>query len=148
MRALSQLKNVLLVEDNEDDIFFIRKACERCGVLHNLHVVKDGDAAVAYLDGKGIYADRKSHPFPQLVFLDIQLPKRNGHEVLGWIRAQPSLRHLPVVMLTSSLLCSDVSRAYQQGVNSYLGKVASADDLTQIVRVLLRYWLELNIPPA
>jgi CheY-like chemotaxis protein len=145
MDTKHQPKNVLLVEDNEDDAFFIKLACDGSGIPHNLQVVTDGEAAISYLSGKGEYADRKAHPFPDLVFLDIQLPKRNGHEVLEWIRGQRATRHLPVVMLTNSLLGSDVSRAYQLGVNSYLGKVASREELGQAVRVLLRYWLQLNV---
>jgi|SRR5882724_2987188 len=146
MMTNNQQKNVLLVEDSADDVFFIKRACKGSGVAHALQVVGDGEEAIDYLAGNGVYADRNSHPFPDLVFLDIQLPKRSGHEVLGWIRAQPLMRYLPVVMLTNSLLGSDVSRAYQQGVNSYMGKIASRDELGQTIRILLLYWLELNVP--
>src|ERR1700753_1296988 len=131
------MKTVLLVEDNEDDIFFMKMACQRTGIPHNLQVVEDGDAAVDYLAGKGIYADRTKYPAPDMVFLDIKLPKRNGHEVLEWIRSQPNLKALPVVMVTSSLVNSDVSRAYELGVTSYLRKLASQGEFGQGVRVIL-----------
>jgi CheY-like chemotaxis protein len=141
------MKTVLLVEDNEDDIFFMKMACQRTGIPHNLQVVEDGDAAVDYLAGNGIYADRGKYPLPDMVFLDIKLPKRNGHEVLEWIRSQPTLKHLPVVIVTSSLVNVDVSRAYELGVTSYLRKLASPAEFGQGVRVILKYWLELNIAP-
>jgi CheY-like chemotaxis protein len=140
------MKSVLLVEDNEDDVFFMKMACQRTGIPHNLQVVDNGDAAVDYLAGNGIYADRNTYPLPDLIFLDIKLPKRNGHEVLEWIRSQSRLKNLPVVMITSSLVSSDVSRAYELGVTSYLRKLASPAEFGQGVRVILKYWLELNIP--
>ena len=140
------MKNVLLVEDNEDDMFFMKMACQRTGIPHAFHYVTDGALAIDYLAGNGPFADRTKHPVPNLVFLDIQLPKRSGHEVLGWIRSQPALKNLPVVMLTSSLAASDVSRAYELGVTSYLRKLASPAEFGQGVRVILKYWLELNIP--
>jgi CheY-like chemotaxis protein len=139
------MKSVLLVEDNEDDVFFMKMACQRTGIPHSLQTVNDGEAAIKYLAGEGIYADRIRYPLPNLVFLDIKLPKKNGHEVLEWIRAQPGMKNLPVVMLTSSLDMSDVSRAYQLGVTSYLRKLVGPAEFGQGVRVILKYWLELNI---
>ena len=142
------MKTVLLVEDNDNDVLFMKMACQRTGIPHSLQVVRDGDAAVNYLGGAGIYADRASHPSPDLVFLDLKLPGRDGLEVLKWIRAQPGLKNLPVVMLTSSLAKSDMGRAYELGVTSYLRKIASPAEFGQGVRVILKYWLELNIASA
>ena len=142
------MKTVLLVEDNDDDLFFMKMACQRTGIPHALQCVTDGAQAVDYLAGNGVYADRNKYPMPDLVFLDIKLPKRNGHEVLAWIRTQPVLKTLPVVMLTSSTAPSDVSRAYELGVTSYLRKLSAPAEFGQGVRVILKYWLELNIPSA
>ncbi len=136
---------MLLVEDNQDDVFFMKMACQRSGLPHSLQVVGNGDAAIDYLAGKGVFADRIKHPLPDLVFLDIKLPKRGGHEVLAWVRSQPGLKSLPVVMLTNSLDVSDVGRAYELGVTSYLRKLAGPAEFGQGVRVILKYWLELNI---
>lgn len=141
------MRTVLLVEDNEDDVFFMKMACQRTGIPHALQVVADGEAAVDYLAGNGLYANRNAHPLPDVVFLDVKLPKRNGHEVLQWIRSQPRLKHLPVVMITSMQNEKDVTRAYELGVTSYLNKTdANQPEFGQGVRVILKYWLELNIP--
>ncbi len=140
------MKTVLLVEDNEDDVFFMKMACQRTGIPHVFQVVGNGDAAIDYLAGKGVYADRIKYPLPNLMFLDIKMPKRSGHEVLEWVRGQPGLKNLPVVMLTSSIDKTDVSRAYDLGVTSYLRKLAGPAEFGQGVRVILKYWLELNIP--
>lgn len=140
------MKTVLLVEDNEDDIFIMKMACQRTGLPHSLRVVTDGDQAINYLSGQGIYADRAAYPMPDVVFLDIKMPKRDGHEVLKWIREQPALKKMPVVMLAGSTQTSDVERAYQLGVTSYLQKNLCLAEFGQGVRVILKYWLELNIP--
>ena len=137
-----------MVEDDEDDAFFIKMACQRSGLPHSLHLVTDGKAAVDYLAGAGKYADRASHPFPDVIFLDVKLPKLNGHEVLEWVRSQPGLKAMPVVMVSNSLQNSDVNRAYELGVTSYLRKIASQAEFGQAVRVILKYWLEMNITPS
>jgi CheY-like chemotaxis protein len=141
------MKTVLLVEDNEDDIFVMKMACQRTGIPHSLKVVTDGAMAVDYLSGNGRYADRTEHPLPDVVFLDIRMPKRNGHEVLKWIRSQPELKNLPVVMLTLSTQSEDVEKAYELGVTSYLQKVPCLAEFGQGVRIILKYWLELNVTP-
>jgi CheY-like chemotaxis protein len=142
------MKTVLLAEDSEDDIFIMKMACKRTGIPHLLQIVKDGNMAMDYLSGHGAYADRTAHPMPDVIFLDIKMPKCNGHQVLEWVRAQPLLQNLPVVMLTSSTLRTDVDRAYKLGVTSYLQKIPDLAEFGQAVRVILKYWLELNINPA
>jgi CheY-like chemotaxis protein len=142
------MKTVLLVEDNEDDILVMKMACKRTGIPHVLQVVTDGEMAIDYLSGIGAYTDRTVHPFPDVVFLDIKMPKRDGHEVLKWIRSQPGLKNLPVVMLTMSTQMVDVERAYELGVTSYLQKVSCLAEFGQGVRIILKYWLELNVGPS
>jgi CheY-like chemotaxis protein len=142
------MKTVLLVEDNQDDVFVMKMACQRTGIPHLLQVVTDGAMALDYLSGNGVYADRTIHPLPDVLFLDIRMPKRNGHEVLKWIRSQPGLKNLPVVMLTVSTQTEDVDRAYELGVTSYLQKVACLAEFGQGVRIILKYWLELNVGPS
>lgn len=142
------MKTVLLVEDNQDDVFVMKMACQRTGIPHALKVVTDGAMAVDYLSGNGDYADRTVHPLPDVVFLDIKMPKLDGHEVLKWIRSQPGFKNLPVVMMTVSTQMSDVERAYKLGVTSYLRKVSCPAEFGQGVRIILKYWLELNVSPS
>jgi CheY-like chemotaxis protein len=111
-------------------------------------VASHGEEAVDYLAGGAGFADRGKHPFPALVLLDLQLPRRSGHEVLEWLRAQEEgLRRLPVVVLTSSREPRDINRAYELGANSYLVKPVSFDALLDMVRVLEHYWLALSERP-
>jgi CheY-like chemotaxis protein len=142
------MKTVLLVEDNPDDIFVMKMACQRTGIPHRLEVVTDGAMAIDYLSGTGEYADQTVHPLPDVVFLDIKMPKRDGHEVLQMIRSHPGLKNLPVVMLTVSTQMADVERAYQLGVTSYLQKVPCLAEFGQGVRIILKYWLQLNVTPS
>jgi len=142
------MKTVLLVEDSDDDIFVMKMACQRTGIPHHLQVVNDGAQAIDYLSGAGEYSDRELHPLPHVVFLDIKMPKLDGHEVLKWIRSQENFRNLPVVMLTTSGQSEDVGRAYELGVTSYLRKVSCPAEFGQAVRIILKYWLELNTPAS
>ena len=142
------MKQLLVVEDDEDDLLIMKMACQRTGIPHSFQAVTDGVAAVEYLAGEGVYSNRNKYPLPDLVFLDVKIPKRSGHEVLEWIRAQDQFKHLPVVMLTHSTQVEDMDRAYRLGVTSYLRKVASQAEFGQAVRVILKYWLELNIMPT
>lgn len=142
------MKTVLLVEDNEDDAHIMKMACERAGIDHTLHVVTTGSEAIDYLTGLGAYANRAEHPLPDLIFLDLKLPGLSGHEVLTWIRRQPDLATLPVVVLTGSRQYEDVRRAYQLGATSYLQKEGDLEAFAEAVGVILRFWLEMNIVPA
>jgi CheY-like chemotaxis protein len=138
------VKTVLVVDDNEDDIFLMKMACERSGVPHLLQVVTDEEMAIDYLSGRGVYADRTVYPTPALVFLDIHMPKQSGFEVLKLIRAKPGLRNLPVVMLSNSTLMADVDHAYQLGATSYLRKIPDQAEFARAVRVVLNYSPPLN----
>ena len=140
-------ETILLVEDNPDDVLLIKRAFKKAGLPHALRVASHGEDAVDYLAGDGGYADREKHPFPSLMLLDLQLPRRSGHEVLEWLRAQEDLRRLPVVVLTSSREPADINRAYDLGANSYLVKPVSFDALLEMVQVLERYWIALAERP-
>ncbi|PSR17150.1 two-component system response regulator [filamentous cyanobacterium CCP3] len=111
---------ILLVEDNPKDVFLVQRAARRAGVTTPLQVVSDGDAALNYLSGVAPYGDRAAYPLPVLVLLDLKLPRRSGAEVLAWIRQQPRLRRLPVVVLTSSREYADINGIYDLGVNAYI----------------------------
>ena len=141
------LETILLVEDNPDDVLLLKRAFKKAGLPHALQIASHGEEAVDYLAGDGRYADRDKHPFPALMLLDLQLPRRSGHEVLEWLRAQDDLRRLPVVVLTSSREPTDINRAYDLGANSYLVKPVSFDALLEMVQVLERYWIALAERP-
>lgn len=138
---------ILLVEDNLVDVLLIRRAMKQAQVVNPVQVVNDGDAAVQYLQGDHTYVDRSVYPLPVLILLDLKLPRRNGLEVLQWLREQPGLKRLPVVILTSSRETPDLARAYDLGVNSYLVKPVDFETLRQLVSTLARYWMTLNENP-
>jgi CheY-like chemotaxis protein len=139
---------ILLVEDDQNDVLLIQRAFHKAKLLNPLQVVQDGEAAEAYLSGTGPYADREQYPFPVLILMDLKIPRKSGFELLAWIRSQPKLKPLPVVILTSSNLPSDIDRAYDAGANSYLVKPVSFDNLITMVKTLGLYWLVLNEKPT
>ena len=127
---------ILLVEDDSTDVFLLRRAFQKAGMGNRLEVVTDGEQAVAYLAGEGVYTDRGRHPLPSLVLLDIKLPRKSGLEVLTWLRQQPRLGSLPIVMLTSSGHAADIGHAYDAGVTVYHVKPSGLDELVELVRTL------------
>jgi CheY-like chemotaxis protein len=135
---------ILLVEDNEDDVFLMKRALQGARVVNPLHVVEDGQEALDYLSGNGKFADRESHPLPAVVFLDLKLPYISGHDVLAWIRQQKEFESLVVIVLTSSNEASDLSRCYALGANSYLVKPPTPDQLEDLAKAFKWYWLEYN----
>ena len=138
---------ILLVEDEPNDVFFMERAFEKARLLNPLKVVNDGDQAIAYLKGERQYADRTQFPFPFLMLLDLRMPRRNGFEVLEWLRAQPGLRRLLTVVLTASKEGPDINQAYDLGANSYLVKPPKAEALTEMFQRLNSYWVAMNQPP-
>jgi CheY-like chemotaxis protein len=135
---------ILLVEDNEDDVFLMKRALHGARVMNALYVVDDGQEAVDYLVGSGKFADRDSYPLPAVVFLDLKLPYLSGHDVLAWIRHRKEFESLVVIVLTSSNEASDLSRCYALGANSYLVKPPTPDQLEDLARAFKWYWLEYN----
>ena len=138
---------ILVVEDNPDDVLLLQRAFRRANLPNPLHIVGDGQAALDYLSGAPPYSDRAAYPVPGLILLDLKLPKRTGHEVLQWIRAQPGLRRVPVTVLTTSRESPDVNRAYDLGANSYLTKPIEFDGLIALVTTLQQYWMTMNERP-
>ena len=143
----SSLQTILLVEDDANDVMLFRRAYHKCKLANPLQVVGDGEAAQDYLAGNDKYADRETYPLPAMVLLDFKLPRKSGLEVLAWMRSQTGLKRLPVVALTSSRERTDVNRAYDLCINSYLVKPVSFDNLMQLVKSLGLYWMILNENP-
>lgn len=138
---------ILLVEDSEDDVFFMERALKLAGGKTVLKVAKDGQGAVDYLGGIREYADRKEYPMPSLVLLDLKLPRVPGLEVLRWIRSRPELQTMPVVILTSSGERADLERGYRLGANSFMVKPSESDDLLGLAKCLSDYWFKYNVLP-
>ena len=142
-------RTILYVEDEENDVFLMQHAWKSAGVLNPLKVVTDGEQAVQYLSGEGKYANRSEHPLPCLVLLDLKLPKMGGLDVLKWIRTQPAIHLLPVIILSSSNRPEDLRTAYARGANSYLVKSPTTDGLVKMVASVKDFWLNHNqLPPA
>jgi CheY-like chemotaxis protein len=131
-----------LAEDDENDIFFIELAFKKAGLAHPLIVVRNGQEAIRYLDGQGIYADREQYPRPCLVLLDITMPILSGLDVLEWVQGQSQISKLaPLVVLTSSSNPSDIQRAMALGADDYRVKPTNAADLVYILREFQSRWL-------
>ncbi len=139
--------SILLVEDDPNDVFFIKRAFEKAKIVNPIYVVEDGEEAILYLEGYGKYTDREKFPVPFLILLDLKLPKKSGFEVLEWIKTKDKLKRIPVVVLTSSSESPDINRAYDLGANSYLVKPVSLENLIEMVKVLELYWIILNKKP-
>jgi len=131
---------ILIVEDSEDDVVLMRRVLAATAALP-IVAVENGQQAIDYLSGVAPYENRREHPLPTVVFLDLKLPLRSGHEVLAWIRAQPGLEGLPVVVLTSSGEPSDLRRSYRLGASSHLVKPLTRSQLEDLGRVFNWSWI-------
>jgi len=140
-------ERILVAEDDPQDAFFLKREFARAGVPTSLHFVQDGQEVIDYLEGKGAFADRQTHPMPNLVLLDLKMPRLNGFDVLGWLRKQTGLKRLPVIIFSSSAESVDINRAYDLGANSYLVKPHEIEALSGLVNCLKTYWLEANSTP-
>lgn len=140
-------KVILLVEDNPDDEALTLRAFKRSNIMNEVLVAHDGVEALDYLFAQGAYADRDPNQQPQLVLLDLKLPRVDGLEVLRRLRADARTRLLPVVVLTSSDEERDIVESYNLGANSYIRKPVDFTQFTEAVRQLGLYWLVLNVSP-
>lgn len=139
---------ILLVEDEENDVFLMKHAFAKSSVPADVRVARDGREALRYLHGEGEYADRERHPLPCLTLLDLNLPYVHGLEMLKQIREEPHLRKLIVVVLTSSVADFDIEQAYDLGANSYLSKPNNLEEVQELVELLGQYWLNKNRPAS
>ncbi|MBD2026161.1 response regulator [Leptolyngbya sp. FACHB-711] len=144
---MSADQTILLVEDNPKDVFLVQRAFRKAEITVSIQVVNDGDSAVMYLSGHAPYTNRSLHPFPALILLDLKLPRRSGAEVLMWLRQQPTIKRIPVVILTSSREFTDVNHVYDLGANAYMVKPPTFDDLVTMLKTLDLHWLKYNEKP-
>ncbi len=137
-----------MAEDSPDDVLLVRRAFKKLAIDQRLVVANNGGSALDYLEGKGLYANRAKFPLPKLILLDLDLPRVSGFQVLDWVRRNPDLRHIPVIVLTGSVYSPDVTRAYQLGANSFLTKPADLTEFTSVVKEMARFWLNRCALPA
>ena len=139
---------ILVADDDEDDRSFIRKAWNKSRAANDLRFVNDGEELTEYLNHSGKYSDPASAPRPAVILLDLNMPKKDGREVLREIKANPELRHIPVIVLTTSQVDEDICRSYDLGANSYITKPATFVALADVLQVLERYWIDIvHLPP-
>src|SRR5882724_5554953 len=135
-------KLILSVEDNPDDVLILKRAFQKANTSAHLEFLADGDQAIEYL------AKLSQKPCPSLLLLDLKLPRKSGLEVLSWMRSQPDLKRLPVVMLSSSNQPEEINSAYDLGANSYLVKPGSMDEFVQLAKAVETYWVQSNTEPG
>ena len=137
-------RSILLVEDNAGDVRLTREALREADVSVELTAVADGDQALAFLRGEGAHAGAVR---PDLILLDLNLPKKNGLEVLEEIKRDPELCRIPVIMLTTSSSARDIAACYDRGVNCYVVKPLDLDDFTRLVQAINSFWFEVAVLP-
>lgn len=130
---------ILLVDDNPHDVVLIRLAFRRVGIIDTIHLVKDGVEAMRYIKGEGAYADRHQFPVPTLVLLDLKMPQTSGFDVLRWLREQPELSNVVVVVMSGSKNDGDIERAYALGASSYLVKPTRFEEMVKMMESLKDY---------
>jgi CheY-like chemotaxis protein len=145
--AVGNFKNILLADDSPDDVFLIKSAFKKGGFRDPIYVVANGEQALQYLKGEGLYADRREYPIPHLLLLDLNMPRLNGFEVLSWIRGRQEWMCLPVIVLTTSFYGPEIKRAYDLGANSFITKPPEFSHLVASLKEFGEHWLRRAILP-
>lgn len=137
-----------MADDDEEDLLLARSALEACRLANDLHCVRNGEELLDYLYRRGEYVELATSPRPGLILLDLNMPRKDGREALQEIKADPELRHIPVVILTTSKAEEDIYRTYDLGANSYITKPVTFNSLVEVMQSLGRYWFEIvDLPP-
>ncbi len=144
---LLEEKTILLVEDNQDDVILTKRALKKANILNKIVVCSDGIEALEYLRDEGEFSNKETQGYPEVILLDLKMPRMSGIEFLKEIRNDPKLRFIPVVILTSSKEEQDVIESYDMGANSYIRKPVDFDQFVAAIQTLGLYWLVLNIAP-
>lgn len=146
MTKMANMENepptLLVVEDSEDDIFFMERIFKQLGARCNLKFARDGIEAVNYLSGNGQFSDRATYPMPTIILMDLKMPRMNGFEVLEWMQKQAEIKLIPTIVVTSSTLQEDVTRAYRAGANAVMSKPVDKDSLLQMLKTFHLYWTD------
>jgi len=144
---MNENQTILLVDDSELDLVLMREAFAIAKCSHPLHMVHNGEEAIAYLNGEGPYSDRNKFPLPIIMLLDLNMPKKNGFDVLTWVRARKGLKRLPIIILSASARNEDVEIAFHLGATSFLVKPSNLDTLAAMMRCLCN-WVQINHFPS
>jgi len=145
----SRSYTILMAEDDPDDCLLVEDALRETGQTHDLRIVRDGEELDDYLNHRGIYANVRNAPWPDLILLDLKMPRRDGREVIGRLKTDPRFRRIPVVAFTTSTAADDVESSYDMGVNSYVTKPVTFRGLVDMMKVVSKYWFELvELPPV
>jgi CheY-like chemotaxis protein len=149
MNKLGKPITILYADDDAEDRMLVKEAWEENRLANELHFVEDGEDLLDYLRRKGKYADLNGSPLPGMILLDLNMPRKDGREALQEIKADPRLRSIPVVVLTTSKAEEDILRSYDLGVNSFIIKPVTFDSLVDITKTLSKYWFEVvELPPS
>ncbi|MEP0749001.1 response regulator [Trichocoleus sp. Lan] len=143
MNKAGKLITILMADDDEDDRLLAKDALEECRLANDLHFVVDGEDLMDYLYHRGKYTQLRKSPRPGLILLDLNMPKKDGREALQEIKADPELRPIPVVVLTTSKAEEDIYRSYGLGANSYIAKPVTFESLVSVMKALGKYWFEI-----
>ena len=143
MQETSSPITILLAEDDDDDYFLIEEAFEESMLANHLIRVKDGEELMAYLFRREPYTDLAVYPWPGLILLDLNMPRKDGREALQELKASPELRKIPVVVLTTSSSEEDIVNSYDLGVNSFIRKPVRFEEFLQVVKILGQYWFQI-----
>lgn len=139
---------ILVAEDEKDDVLLLERAFRKAKIANPFVTVQNGEEAVAYLSGRGRFADRGKYPLPILLLLDLKMPRLNGFELISWVRQESSVRGLPLIVLTSSKQNPDITRAYELGASTYLVKPVQFSGLVEMLGHLHNFWLVLAELPG
>ncbi|MCF2447431.1 response regulator [Dyadobacter sp. CY345] len=137
--------HILLVEDNEGDILLTTEALQEGKVSNKVSVVRDGEEALDFLDKKGKYA---SEEVPDLILLDVNLPRKNGHEVLQYVKTNENIKHIPVIMLTTSSSNDDVRKSYNNHANCYITKPVESEGFLNVLNSIENFWMNVVKLPS
>lgn len=148
MKDNAQSIVILLAEDDADDRNLVQAALKQARLLNELHMVEDGEVPMDYLRHRGRYTDPASAPRPGVILLDLNMPRKDGREALAEIKADPVLRAIPVVILTTSTAEEDIVRTYCSGASSYIPKPVTFDALVKVMKTLGTYWFDIMQLPA
>ena len=137
---------MLAAEDDHSDLWFLTQAVEGAGIAVCLYAVRDGDEVLRYLKAEGEFSDRENHPVPDLLLLDLKMPRMGGLDVLKWMKENPEFKGLPTLVLSGSVMMDDVRQAYNLGASGFFTKPNSFEDLKEVVRTILDYWRRCQRP--